>query len=403
MLTRPLRLSCYTLITIMMLSMITMTFSNFKVSAHALSASYTTVTLNKDTTNVAFSLDVISVMENIKIDTNGNGIIEQSELDSHTHALEEWISDSVVLDMNSREQTPHFTAIKLENKADKEVITWDITYPAFQSGQTIAITDGLYAEPSSSTYVNLITARYQDQVSDTVLQGKNRTWTMLLTEEQQQQQLNTPAGTNGNAGSGTTNASHSGSSTSESGASTIDSSDGFSFFKLGMNHILTGYDHLLFLFALLLRKQSFKQYASIITAFTIAHSITLSLAVLGWISVPSRIVESVIALSICYVALENIFRKNIRYRWAITFMFGLIHGIGFSDILRAMNLPKGHLAVDLISFNLGIEFIQISIVLILLPILALLQKKNFFKPAVIYGSWIITTLGAFWLVERLFF
>lgn len=77
-----------------------------------------------------------------------------------------------------------------------------------------------------------------------------------------------------------------------------------------MNHILTGYDHLLFLFALLLRKQTLKQYAAIITAFTLAHSITLTLAVLGWISLPSRVVESVIALSICYVALENIFRKK---------------------------------------------------------------------------------------------
>ena len=120
-----------------------------------------------------------------------------------------------------------------------------------------------------------------------------------------------------------------------------DSTSGwFSFLKLGMNHILTGYDHLLFLLSLLIARQTFKQIATTITAFTIAHSITLTLTVLGMIDVPSSFVEPAIALSICYVALENIFRQKISYRWVITFVFGLIHGMGFADILKEMNIPK---------------------------------------------------------------
>lgn len=365
--------------------LISFTSSHLTVSAHPLSASYTTVTFNKDKTDFSFSLDVISIIESMdNIDTNGNGILEENEIETNRHRLEEWIEDSVILEMNDQQQAPELQDLFLDKKGDKEVVTWNFTYSAFEPGQTIAINDGLYSQATSSPYVNLITAHNGDQTSETVLQGKERTWTMLLTEDQQEQQLTS-----------STNSSSSGNSGS--------SSDWFSFFKLGMNHILTGYDHLLFLFALLLRKQTLKQYAAIITAFTLAHSITLTLAVVGWISLPSRVVESVIALSICYVALENIFRKKIRFRALITFLFGLIHGIGFADILQEMNLPKAHLAVDLVSFNVGIEFIQLCIVIILLPVLIFLQKRNFYKPVVAYGSWLITALGAFWLVERLFF
>ncbi|AIQ23065.1 HupE/UreJ family protein [Paenibacillus sp. FSL H7-0737] len=365
--------------------LISMTSSQLTASAHPLSASYTTVTFDKDKTDFSFSLDVISIIESMdNVDMNGNGILEENEIESNKHRLEEWIEDSVILEMNDQQQAPELQDLFLDKKGDKEVLTWNFTYPAFVPGQTIAINDGLYSQATSSPYVNLITAHNGNQTSETVMQGKDRTWTMLLTEDQQEQQL-----------SSSTNSSSSGNSGS--------SSDWFSFFKLGMNHILTGYDHLLFLFALLLRKQTLKQYAAIITAFTLAHSITLTLAVLGWISLPSRVVESVIALSICYVALENIFRKKIRFRALITFLFGLIHGIGFADILQEMNLPKAHLAVDLVSFNVGIEFIQLCIVIVLLPVLIFLQKRNFYKPVIAYGSWLITALGAFWLVERLFF
>lgn len=169
-----------------------------------------------------------------------------------------------------------------------------------------------------------------------------------------------------------------------------------------MLHILTGYDHLLFLLALLLRKQTFKQYAAIITSFTIAHSITISLAVLGIITLPSRFVESVIAFSIVYVALENIFRKEIRHRWGLTFLFGLIHGLGFANILREMNIPKSDLAVALVNFNIGIEVVQLALVLLILPLLTYMFKLKSSKIIIKIGSTIVAALGAFWLIERLF-
>lgn len=176
-----------------------------------------------------------------------------------------------------------------------------------------------------------------------------------------------------------------------------------SFFRLGIGHILGGYDHLLFLFSLVIARQKFKQYASMITAFTIAHSITLSLTVLGIIHVPPQIVEPLIALSICFVAVDNIIRKQVSYRWVITFFFGLIHGMGFADLLVEMHLPTSQLATALISFNLGIETVQLTIVSVLLPLLMLLHRWKFSKQFVYASSTVAFVLGAIWLTQRVFF
>ncbi|WP_226679004.1 HupE/UreJ family protein [Mesobacillus jeotgali] len=139
-----------------------------------------------------------------------------------------------------------------------------------------------------------------------------------------------------------------------------------------------------------------------VTSFTIAHSITLSLAVLGIMDLPSKFVESVIALSIIYVAVENIFRKEVNHRWGLTFVFGLIHGLGFANILQEMNLSKGNLASALVSFNIGIEIVQIMIVLLLLPLLTYLHRLKDSSKYIKYGSIVIILFGAFWLLERVF-
>ncbi|MNN59260.1 hypothetical protein D3C81_1743640 [compost metagenome] len=158
---------------------------------------------------------------------------------------------------------------------------------------------------------------------------------------------------------------------------------------------------MLFLFSLLIARQTFKQYAAMITAFTIAHSITLTLTVLGIVNISPRIVEPAIALSICFVAVDNMLRNEVSYRWVLTFLFGLIHGMGFADILKEMNLPKSQLAVDLISFNLGIETVQVILIAILLPLLGLLHRWRFSRRAVLAGSFLAFLLGAVWLVQRL--
>jgi HupE / UreJ protein len=176
-----------------------------------------------------------------------------------------------------------------------------------------------------------------------------------------------------------------------------------SFFPLGIEHILTGYDHLLFLLALMLRGGGLWSLLKIITAFTIAHSITLALAALDVVVLPSVLVESVIALSIAYVALENLLpRYAASRRWAVSFLFGLVHGFGFSAVLREIGLPKENLLLSLLNFNLGVEVGQLTVVLLAVPILMRLKSKPWEPLMVATISGVILAVGLVLFVERAF-
>jgi len=175
-----------------------------------------------------------------------------------------------------------------------------------------------------------------------------------------------------------------------------------SFLLLGIEHILTGYDHIAFLVGLIVIGLSIREVLKIITAFTIAHSITLLLAALQVINLNSRLVESVIAISICYIALENLFRKEVKYRWIITFCFGLVHGFGFASALQELIVGKSNLLVSVLSFNLGVEAGQLMIFFLLLPLLYLLRQKMEPRRVTAAVSLVIFMLGFTWLIERLF-
>ena len=127
------------------------------------------------------------------------------------------------------------------------------------------------------------------------------------------------------------------------------------FVVLGMEHIATGYDHLSFLLGLLIATASLRSLVKTVTSFTVAHSITLALATFDVVALPSRFTESAIAASIVYVAVENLILRRSIERYRITFLFGLVHGFGFSNVLREMQLPRANLALSLFSFNLGVE------------------------------------------------
>jgi hydrogenase/urease accessory protein HupE len=177
-----------------------------------------------------------------------------------------------------------------------------------------------------------------------------------------------------------------------------------SFFVLGIHHIMSGYDHLLFLVALLLRGGRFWSLLKIVTAFTVAHSITLSLAVLGVVSIPDRLVEAVIAGSIVWVAVENlVFRDAPARRWVVSFLFGLVHGFGFAAALDPLGLPPARLALALLGFNIGVETGQAFVVALLLPVLAWSRGKSWEPPLVRTASVAVAVAGLAWLVERVFF
>ncbi|WP_088014465.1 HupE/UreJ family protein [Gottfriedia acidiceleris] len=366
--------------------------------AHSLSASYTTLNLLKSKTTMNFALDEVSVMELTGGDVNKNGMLDPSEFEAIKNKIESTIQSNLILKMNGEKQNwTKVNKLELNRKGDATQLVLEVDFPAILPSQSITLADHLYEKDTntSTTYVDLLKVNYGNESSTAALSDQSRVWSMIVSDSAYEG-LSTDANTIQPAKQEQQavikKESHSDSTTNKGWVT---------FLKLGMNHILTGYDHLLFLLSLLIARQNFKQFAKVITAFTIAHSLTLTLTVLGIISIPSYIVEPAIALSICYVAIENIFRKNINHRWLLTFIFGLIHGMGFADLLTEMHLSKSELAADLVSFNLGIEVVQLSIVLLLLPLLTQLHRSKYSGKAIISTSTIAFILGGIWLFERI--
>ncbi|NEP15827.1 MAG: HupE/UreJ family protein [Leptolyngbya sp. SIO4C1] len=173
-----------------------------------------------------------------------------------------------------------------------------------------------------------------------------------------------------------------------------------SFLQLGVEHIFTGYDHALFLVLLLLPGGRLVSLVKRVTAFALAHSLTLGLAAFNLITLPTALVESLIALSIVYVAIENLRRRSLSHRLWLTFTFGLVHGLGFANILRDLTGTQGSLALSLASFNLGIELGQLAIVVLAGIILQSLPARRWSRRWR-YGLSLATLLiGSLWFVER---
>lgn len=175
------------------------------------------------------------------------------------------------------------------------------------------------------------------------------------------------------------------------------------FLKLGMEHIFTGYDHLLFLVGLLLIGSTLLEVVKIVTSFTVAHSLTLGLAALGHVNPNPTLIEVGIAFSIAYIGMENLMKRQLTRRWHITFFFGLVHGFGFANVLRAMNLSSGQLASSLFSFNLGVEMGQVSMVALIFPLLTGIRHLSWHHLFLKGASATVLGFGVFWFVQRLFF
>lgn len=178
------------------------------------------------------------------------------------------------------------------------------------------------------------------------------------------------------------------------------------FLPAGIHHILIGPDHLLFLIGLLLLGGTIRQLAFVVTAFTLAHSVTLSLAALDLVAPPARIIEPAIALSIVYVGADNLLVRGGRdVRAWIALAFGFIHGFGFANVLREMDLPAPALGWSLFSFNLGVEVGQLLVVVAVASVLLALRSRSEIagRRLAFAGSIVVVAAGAFWFIERVFF
>ncbi len=178
------------------------------------------------------------------------------------------------------------------------------------------------------------------------------------------------------------------------------------YLRLGFWHIVPeGLDHILFVLGLFLLGSGLRPLLWQVTAFTVAHTITLGLSTYGIFTLPSRPVEAFIALSIVYVAVENIFTRNLKpWRIAVVFYFGLIHGLGFAGALGDLGLPRGEFVTGLLAFNIGVEMGQLAVVGAAFAVVGWFRGREDYRTHVIIpGSCLIAIVGAYWAVERTFF
>ena len=181
------------------------------------------------------------------------------------------------------------------------------------------------------------------------------------------------------------------------------------FVRQGFEHILSGPDHLLFVFGLLLLAQSPWMLVKTVTAFTVAHSLTLAAATLGYVNLPAAPIETLIALSIVFLGVEIVRARQgatslaIRNPWALAFAFGLLHGFGFAGALSAAGLPAAHVPLALVSFNIGVEVGQLAFVALVALVALAVRKIGIAWPrrAELIPAYLVGSLGAFWLLQRI--
>ncbi len=179
---------------------------------------------------------------------------------------------------------------------------------------------------------------------------------------------------------------------------------GWAYFRLGFEHILPkGLDHILFVLGLFLLNQSWRALLLQVTAFTVAHSVTLALSMYHVVSLPAQVVEPLIALSIAYVAIENICTSTLKpWRPVVVFIFGLLHGLGFAGVLRELGVPSDDALLALVTFNVGVEFGQLAVIGLAFLVVGWFRNRSWYRQVVVIpASCVIAFVGVYWTAERI--
>ena len=331
--------------------------------AHDFSTSYSRIRVDGPRVDIALTLNLLDMHTGPDLDLDGNGLVSNEELEEGIDRLFEAIGENYkVLAPDVPQET---TIDKYEFIADN-VARIDITYTFDRDIGNLTIVSTL-DQLTQPDHRHLLQIGEGDQARHAVL---DRNATEVVIDHATGIPL---------------------------WVTTLD------FVVLGLEHIFTGYDHLAFLLGLLLATTTLLSLAKVVTSFTVAHSVTLALATFGIVALPARLIESLIALSIAYIAIENFMGKTLVHRWKITFLFGLVHGFGFSNVLREMELTRRTLAVSLFSFNIGVEAGQLVFVALLFPLVLYLGKSRWKKHVMAGASVAIMSLGFYWFVQRALF
>ncbi|WP_158299425.1 HupE/UreJ family protein [Paenibacillus antri] len=350
------------------------TFISGTASAHAGSTGYSEIVV--EDRGLAYGLfvseqDLAETLPDLDLDRDER--ISPEELRTGIDAIEAFVNDGIAVTGDGELGTGEVEGAAFDEKAKSPMVRIDIRYGYEAPVSRFMIQYGLLFD-THPDYRNFASIRIGEHTVDQVLNASN---TILQI-----------AGANGAAAEGARGADVSWTSTLGT------------FVWMGMEHIWGGLDHMLFVLALLLNVRGWKSLAATITAFTLGHSATLALSALELASLSPLVVEPVIALSILYVAAENVLRREEadRSRLQVTALFGLVHGFGFAEILHGT--LSGNVALPLFSFNLGVEIGQLVVVAAALPLLWSVRRYAGRIPWARYASGAVGAFGLYWFCER---
>ncbi|SDO99123.1 Hydrogenase/urease accessory protein HupE [Paenibacillus sp. yr247] len=330
--------------------------------AHSIDSGYSEVTIESKKVNFNLTLPESSLLV---FDTDKNNVLTLEELNNQRTEIESYFKTHLKLENKSKLLECSLHSISKTDNLGIPSIEFNLQFTSVSSVESLSITYNLLFDDYDPQHVNFLIITKEDDIDQTIFDTGHRFYHYVPMNN------------------------------------TTMASSAWQYFLLGIKHILTGYDHLLFLLSLIIVAIRLKDIIKIVTAFTLAHSITLFLTATGHISVNSRWIETGIALTIAYVAIENPFIKSVRMRWVITFLFGLIHGMGFAGAISEIGLPREYLISSLLSFNVGVETGQLGIVLAILPFLLKLQKFTWYRKMLIGVSIIVFLIAVYWALQRM--
>ncbi len=348
---------------VLLLFFITLMFQPINVSAHTdNSEGYSKFTMDQDTLHAELSLDYFELARLIDLGINPGASADQlhSALEKHNDAIATYLDSHFKILTDSVQVQGSITSLEVERRLNRDYAKIILDYPAPTTPSAIEIQYNIFFDDNDPMHRNIATydlekkGQFVFQSSDRVLQTGEQTIIGQTTR----------------------------------------------FIQLGFHHIMIGLDHILFVIALVLGARRFGDVLKVITVFTIAHSISLALTALNWINFPSQIIEPLIALSIAFVAVENYLGFSSKFRFAIVFAFGLIHGVGFAGALQLSDDITWRSLLSLLSFNVGVEVGQALIIMLLFPLLLYIRRFQLSK--VVHG---VATAGIFgmgiiWYFER---
>jgi hydrogenase/urease accessory protein HupE len=339
-----------------------LTLATAWAAAHPLSVSYSELSVHDDSLAAVYRLPLDDMDLMFALDSDLDGEVGDDELKAARDAIEGYVADRVAIRAGATPLAPSLHSLsRWRDQDDWPYLEARVEYPLPADAPKLSVT------------VELLTDLYPDHrnLMEIELDGERRQFVF--------QHANTWTGERHRSGARQTVVE---------------------FLRLGVEHIVTGYDHQLFLLGLLLVGRGLRDLVAIVTAFTVAHSVTLAAAVTGLANPPGWMIEPAIALSIVYVGAENLLSRQPRRRWLLAFAFGLVHGFGFASVLQEMELSSRGLLLTLLPFNLGVEIGQLAIVACVWPLLSRLRDHRWRLPVMRTASVLIAFAGAFWFVQR---